>query len=93
MRGTFTSGCVSSEGWRGQEEANLPGDTPEPWSSERRGTATPRSEAARRHPLRAGGACPGWSARERIGGPASAQPQRPRRQPCRRRQPGPSHPG
>jgi hypothetical protein len=88
-----TSGCASSKGWRVQEEENLPGEKPEPWSSESRGTGHQPSEASRPpHPWDEG-ACPGRSARERTGGPASAEPRRPSLQPCRRRPHGSSPSG
>ena len=77
----LTSGCASSEGWRVQQEANLPGEKPEPCSSERRGTGNQLSEAARQPHLQDEGEFPGCSASERLGGPESEQPQMPSLQP------------
>src|SRR5262249_47183101 len=62
-----TSGCVSSDGGRVQEEANLPGEKPAPWSAESRRTGTPPAEASRPPQRREGG---------RVAGPS--RPRAPR---------------
>src|SRR5712691_2664994 len=74
MREIFTSGCASSKGWRVQEERNLPGEKPEPWNSESRGTGNQPSAASRQPHLRDGGESPGRSVSERTGGPERDSP-------------------
>ena len=76
-----TSGCVSSKGWRVQQEVDLPGQKSEPRSLDSRVAGNQDSEAYRQSHRKGGCESPGRNESERRGGPESVKPRKPSLQP------------
>jgi len=75
-------GCVSSEGWRTQQETVLPEQkSQKPCSLDSKVMGNQDLEAYRQHHLKDGDESPGRSESEHIGGPESEKPWRPSPQP------------